>query len=417
MVYGKVALIMRSRRGVAVGVGALAIAVWSAAFALWAVGGFQSRGPLFPLAVFGMGLWVLTTSIIGALLAARRPHNPIGWLLSTAGLSSAAAVLATQYAAAALLDRQWTLPAGEIAAWLGGWLWIPGAFVVTILLPLLFPSGELRSTPARGIVGLATIGLVVLFVGTALAPGPFNTLVFILSNPFGIENAPALTGVRTAGLAVLISCGLAAAISLVWRLRAARGVERQQLKWFTYAATATVLASTAMEGLLFALAYDPADPAVHLASLVLLVAWAGLPVAVGVAILRYHLYDIDRLINRTLVYGALTAGLGLLYWASVVLLQQALRPLTQGSELAIIGSTLAVYTLFQPARRRIQAVVDRRFYRSKYDAERTVRAFRAGLRDEVDLDTLSAELTAVVRETMQPAHTAVWLRRPDRTTR
>jgi hypothetical protein len=406
---------MGSHRRAAVGLGCLGISVWTAAFALWVMGGpSPARGELFPLAVFGMGLWVLATSLVGAVLGARRPDNPIGWLLSIAGLSSAAAVLASEYAAAALVDRQWTLPAGEVAAWLGGWLTFPGAFAVTILLPLLFPSGRLHSSWSRAIAGLATVGVVLVLIGAALAPGPLSTMIFILPNPFGIEDAPALVGVRTAGVSVLIACALGAATSLLLRLRAARGIERQQLKWFTYAATLTVLASTAMLAQFLSSGYDPAAPPERLAALLVLLAWAGLPVAVGVAILRHHLYDIDRLINRTLVYGALTAALGLSYWISVVLLQQALHPVTQGSELAVIASTLAVSTLVQPARRHIQAIVDHRFYRAKYDAERTVRAFSARLREEIDLDTLSVELNAVVHETMQPAHTALWLRRPER---
>ncbi len=194
---------------------------------------------------------------------------------------------------------------------------------------------------------------------------------------------------------------------MVVRFRRARGVERQQMKWFAIAASLVAAAFIVN----FAYQFVPELHVLEQAAFLL--AFASVPVSVGIAILRHRLYDIDRLINRAVVYGALSAGLGLVYWASVVLLQQVLRQFTQGSELAIIASTLAVAALFTPARRRIQNVVDRRFYRRKYDVARTLEDFGVRLRQEVDLDRLTDELVRGVHGTVQPAHTSLWLRAPD----
>ncbi len=206
--------------------------------------------------------------------------------------------------------------------------------------------------------------------------------------------------------AVLLSC-LASVISVLLRLDSARGDERQQMKWFTYAAA--VLMGD------FFLIVPPAQAIAGpgAAFVFIMIGLLGIPVAVGVAILKYRLYDIDRLINRTLVYGALTSILALVYLGSVVALQALFRSLTgEGSQLALVASTLAIAALFSPLRRRIQSFIDRRFYRRKYDARKTLEAFSAKLRDETDLDALSADLVGVVRETMQPAHVSLWLR-PD----
>jgi hypothetical protein len=231
-----------------------------------------------------------------------------------------------------------------------------------------------------------------------------------LSNPFGVTAAADLlqTG-REVGGALFALGLLAAAASLLLRLRVAKGEQRQQLKWFVYVA-AVMAAGFGGEILLKPLL----GPAAEAGFMIGILALAVLPIAVGIAVLRYRLYEIDRLINRTLVYAALTAGLASVYWATVAVLEQFLRPLTQGSELAVIGSTLAVAALFRPARRWIQDSVDRRFYRRRYDTTRTLEAFGARLRDEVDLGNLSVELLAVVRGTVQPAHASLWLRPTER---
>jgi len=245
----------------------------------------------------------------------------------------------------------------------------------------------------------------------AFAPGNIrNRSIFeSVPNPFGLQGlagdlAAALVGVS---FSILTLSLVAAAASMVVRFRRARGVERQQMKWFAIAASLVAAAFIVN----FAYQFVPELHVLEQAAFLL--AFASVPVSVGIAILRHRLYDIDRLINRAVVYGALSAGLGLVYWASVVLLQQVLRQFTQGSELAIIASTLAVAALFTPARRRIQNVVDRRFYRRKYDVARTLEDFGVRLRQEVDLDRLTDELVRGVHGTVQPAHTSLWLRAPD----
>jgi hypothetical protein len=244
-------------------------------------------------------------------------------------------------------------------------------------------------------------------VGSALDSGRLTEPPFEgIDNPAGIEAAgPALEVVGAAGFIALFAGILLGAAALVARFRRARGDERQQLKWFASA------------GALFALAclvaltpwFGSSDTT---GQLLILLAFAAIPIAAGVAILKYRLYDIDLVIRRTLVYGGLTALLAGAYLAGVLLLQLALSPLTERSDLAIAGSTLAVAALFRPARARVQAAVDRRFYRRRYDAERTLESFGARLRDEVDLEALGGELRAVVSETMQPVHISLWLRTP-----
>jgi hypothetical protein len=234
-------------------------------------------------------------------------------------------------------------------------------------------------------------------------------------SPVGLnESTSEWLGILVALPVLLIA--VACLASLVVRFRHAQGEERQQLKWFAYAGTLLLLA-VAVGGVALPFVVRQDDWFARIMAVSIL-PYTGLitafPVAAGIAILKHHLYDLDRIIRGTLVYGVLTTSLGLAYWGGVVLLQALLRPLTQGSDLAIAGSTLAVAALIRPARRRIQAMVDRRFHRRKYDAARTLEAFSARLRQEIDLDSITADLLAVVRETMQPAHVSLWLRPPAR---
>jgi hypothetical protein len=236
---------------------------------------------------------------------------------------------------------------------------------------------------------------------------PQRGLGLLESNQEGLENAHRLVELLVlAGLPLMLLCGLASVVALLLRFRRSRGVERQQLKWFAFAGTVTVAGLVLV---VFPSQYGRLGPVSSLVGLPLLLS---MPVAAGVAILRYRLYDIDRLINRTLVYGLLTALLAGVYAAVVLVLGQGFGGVGgHPPSWVVAGATLAVAALFQPARRRIQAVVDRRFNRRKFDA-RTVEAFGARLRDEVDLDTLAAELLAVVNETVQPAKASLWLRPP-----
>ena len=352
---------------------------------------------------------VLAFAVVGAIVAARLPHNPIGWLFLAFGMFGPLSVATQVIATGAILDRS-IGQALELATWLAAWTadWAPPGLIV--LLMLLFPTGRLgRVERWIASVTLITFGLGAL--ATALAPGRLETVA--LDNPFGVESA-ALALVRTsADLALTPLFGVAAA-TLLLRLRRAVGHERLQLKWFAYVCALTVGIVIA-NNVLYALAGGGGGVADAIGSIAFSLSLFAIPATVGIAMLRHDLYEIDVVINRTLVYVVLTACLALAYWLGVVSLGLLLRPLTSESDLAIAGSTLAVAALFRPLRGRIQATVDRRFYRRRYDAERTLESFSARLRDQVDLDALGVELEAVVSETMAPAHVSLWLRprRPD----
>jgi hypothetical protein len=277
----------------------------------------------------------------------------------------------------------------------------PTIALALIFTPLLFPTGRLLSPRWRPVAWLAGAATAALMVLGALGPELDLARDRVIANPIGVAWAgnPAESTVDLTLSVLLVMSGLAAAVSLVLRFRRSRGEERQQLKWFTYAVALLPL---------FALADFLPYSGGSLLSAVPLVL---LPVAVGIAILRYRLYEIDRLINRTLVYGLLTALLAGISAGAVLVLGQVFGGVgTDPPSWAVAGATLAVAALFQPARHRIQAVVDRRFNRRKYDAAKTVEAFSARLRDEIDLDALSAELLAVAHQTMQPTTAALWLR-------
>ncbi len=343
--------------------------------------------PAFDLIVT---LALLSFPVVGALVASRRPENAIGWLFCGAGLLFAIATLADGWA---------TLTEGVWVAWLASWLFLPALFGTPQLLFLLFPDGRPLGARWRWAVWLAAVAIASQAAGAALAPGGLTDApVDGLANPLAVDGADGLEGLGWA--LALPSVGLATA-SLVLRFRRARGVERLQLKWFVSAAVLFAL-SCLVAAVIFAFAGD-LPPA---GQLLVLAAFATIPIAAGTAILRHRLYDIDVVINRALVYGALTATLGATYLGLVLLVGLAVGQ----SGFAVAVSTLAVAGLFRPARARIQAAVDRRFYRRRYDAARTLEAFGGRLRDELDLETLGADLSGVVRETVQPAHVSLWLR-------
>jgi hypothetical protein len=355
-----------------------------------------------PFAIFEAVIFSLLAGS-GAIVAARRPRNPIGWLFELAALCLAVLMLSDALYWHAAFGDPSPHPTAEIALWFENWVWIPVLVALFSLVPLLFPTGAPPS-PRWRFVGWAavTTGIVTL-VATAFSPGSLQNTGWV-TNPLGIDGL----GLRTlAGVSFVIwlATALAAVVSLVVRFRRSRGVERQQLKWVT-AAGCLLVASYPVSALLDKRVSEVAGWAC------LLFALLALAVAVSVALLRFRLYDLDVVINRTLVYGALTAALAAAYLASVLVLQLLLNGLTADSGLAVAGSTLAVAALFRPARARIQAVVDRRFYRRRYDAAQTLERFGAHLRDEVDLGALERELRSVVADTMQPAHVSVWLRPP-----
>jgi hypothetical protein len=348
---------------------------------------------------------VVIDATVGAIVASRRPENAVGWLLCLSGVAVGTSSFASQYAIYALLARPGSLPAGEALAWIASWV-LPIMIGLQVSYLLLFPTGRL---PGRRWRPLAWLVVAFVSVGVALSafsPGAYLGSLGPIRNPLGVEGlAGAYKALLYAGSPLLYG---AAVLSLFVRLRRAEGVERQQLKWFAYAAA---MFASGIVLLVIPLAVDTPSWFVRAATAVFTAAGTAIPITIGIAILRYRLYEIDRLINRTLVYGSLTVVLILLYVGSVVALQGIFRALTgQESQLAVVASTLVIAALFNPLRRRVQGFVDRRFYRRKYDARKTLEAFSAKLRDETDLEALNSDLIGVVRETMQPAHVSMWLR-------
>ncbi|HZB11185.1 MAG TPA: hypothetical protein VE525_18945 [Rubrobacter sp.] len=354
--------------------------------------------------------WVESTvmgvgaSIVGAIIASRRTHNPIGWLLCVSGLVFGAVMFATEYAIYALLEAPGTLPAGEALVSVNP-LWVLG-YNLFVLMLILFPTGQLPRSRWRWVVYLYVAIALAEVVAMFFLPGTLEGFDLI-KNPLGIEGLP--IG-RKPVQALIFTGGLVASASLILRLRRGSWVERQQIKWLAYAAAVATGGSI--------LVYTPPEAlgapwVTSVGYVVVELGVLGIPISIGIAILRYRLYEIDTIINRTLVYGSLTTTLVALYFGGIVVLQRIFVVLTgEKSTLAVVASTLVIAALFNPLRRRMQWFVDRRFYRSKYDAAKTLEAFSVKLRDETDLDALSDDLVGVVRETMQPAHVSLWLR-PD----
>jgi hypothetical protein len=360
------------------------------------------RDELAALSISSIPLVVAVVSAVtvGAVLAARRPGHPVGWLLLGLGLSQTAHGLTYAYTRYGLVVRPGSLPGAAYLAGLNNGLvvmWIACAGFVL----LLTPTGSLPSSRWRWWARVAAAAAALWLLGSILDPAPLRPEYPEVSNPLGV---PALSGplaaLVVAALIVLVSLVMGA-VSLLLRFRRARGVERLQLRWLVWgAAIAAMALLVAVMALILLEDFELLTVAVGISAAVL-------PLATGAAILRYRLYDLDRIISRTLAWTLLTVLLGLGYGAIVVLLG---RLLPDSSSLAVAGATLAVAALFQPARRRVQAVVDRRFNRHRYDAARTIQAFSGRLRRQVDLDSLSAELLAVTDQTMQPTTVSLWLR-------
>ncbi|MDQ3737166.1 MAG: hypothetical protein M3318_06990 [Actinomycetota bacterium] len=351
---------------------------------------------------------VALSALVGGVVATRRFANPVGWILLAGGAIFAFQEFSLEYAIYGLVINPFSLPLVRTMGWLASWIYVPGLLLLLSFLPLYFPDGRLVSSRWRWVAGLALVLAVVGPISSAFLPSP--TRVWDIVYPLGIVALGPVSDLLDE-VATVLYCGVifASAVSLAVRFHRSVGEEHEQIKWLAYAASALTawllinpliwvdspildeVVRPTMDGLLF----------------------AGIPVAVGVAVLKYRLYNIDLIINRTLVYGSVTAALVALYFGGIVVLQRLFVALTgEKSTLAVVASTLSIAALFNPLRRRIQAFIDRRFYRRKYDARKTLEAFSAKLRDETDLDALSDDLVGVVRETMQPAHVSLWLR-PD----
>jgi hypothetical protein len=357
--------------------------------------------------------------VVGALIASRRPRNPIGWICLADGLLWALIILSEDYSAYGLaIPGSVPFPV-TINALLYAWLWVPAVGLLGVYLLLLFPDGRLPSRRWRPLAWLSGAVIVLVSLVTLLTPGPLEGLGGA-RNPFGLEGHPWVAAVGWIILPLLPVFMLASAMSLVLRYRRSGGEVRQQIKWIAFAASfmglmyLAVMSAGTINWLISA-PETPSDLGTQtlwgaLLENVMLLSFAGVPVAIGFAVLKYRLYDIDILINRALVYGLLTATLAGVYLGGVILLQYLFRTLTgQESQLAIVASTLAIAALFVPLRRRVQRFVDRRFYRRKYDAAKTLASFNARLRNETDLDSLVDDVVGVVRQAMQPAHASLWL--------
>jgi hypothetical protein len=348
---------------------------------------------------------ILAFSTVGALVASYRPGNAIGWLFLSGAFLWTTGELALEYGVYALITDPRASPAGAWAAWFGAWARGTGWFLIVTFLLLLFPTGKLPSSRWRPVLW-AAVGLIVFYtVSSWLSPESNDARLESVSNPTGLEFGlvRVLYELVNSVFPLLI---VASGAAVIVRFRRSRGDERQQLKWFTYAVTVMTVVFVFWFSLALAGLVEPS-------SLMYDVPIIGLPVATGIAVLKHRLYDIDIIINRTLVYGSLTAILAGVYFGGVTASQSLLRTLT-GQErlpqLAVVASTLVIAALFNPLRRRIQSFIDRSFYRSKYDAARTLEGFSKKLRDETDLQALSDDLVGVARETMQPAHVSLWLR-------
>ena len=379
----------RAQARLAWSVCALALALIVCAIVLAFLNSSDVAAVIFPLAL-------TASAVVGGLVASRRPENPIGWFFLASAGCLALAELASEYAT-------YGLPGAGAMAWLLSWLSVPGVILLLVFVPLYFPDGRLVSSRWRWVVRFALFFSVTGAVYSALSPGEIQEEGIV--NPLGIEALRPVSDLLDMFVfALYMTLLFASAASLVVRFRRSGSVERQQIKWLALAALAIPI------WFLTNAPIEAASPTLFLVMDALIFS-AMIPLAAGMAILRYRLYDIDVVINRTLVYGPLTAALVAVYFGGIVVLQRVFVVLTgQGSTLAIVASTLAIAALFGPLRRRVQALVDRRFYRRKYDAAKTLTAFNARLRDETELDTLSGEVVGVVRETMQPAHVSVWLR-------
>jgi hypothetical protein len=352
---------------------------------------------------FLISLQALSFASMGLLVSLRRPENAVGWLFEIVGLFAAAYSFAHQYEVYALITRQGALPAGEAFAWLQAWIYVPALVTCFTFVPLLFPTGRLPSRRWHPVLVLNGCALVGVSLADALAPGKISQAP--IENPLGVEG-PIYEAITLAVPLLFLPATILSVGALVVRWRRARGDERQQLKIFAFAASflPITVGIWVVTGL-----FELSGQAVDALEVVLVgAAFLALPVATGIAILRYRLYDIDRIINRTIVYALVTGSAVAVYAGTVFVVGTVV--VGPSDNLTVAVATLAAAAVFRPALSRVQAFVDRRFYRHKYDAQHTIDAFGARLREETDLDELQQDLVAVARTTMQPEHVSVWLR-------
>ena len=372
----------------------------AAAFAL--AGGDQPDLPAWSAAVYV--LIVASFGVVGALVVIGRPRNPVGWLLGQWATALAISGLCQYYAAFSVRAHDGRLPGTVVTAWLSQIGFLPSLVAVIIFIPMVFPDGHLLSRRWRWLVWFEIAALVVSVLPAAFQPGPLQNNGAI-SNPFGIDAMSGLADpIGTFSSVVLLVIAFPMAIvSAVLRYRRGSVIERLQLRWFAAAAI--------FSGVWFVA--PPVGPIVDFGWTLGITSISLVPVAIGIAIFRYRLYDIDRIISRSIAYAVVTVILAAVFGAAILVSEDLLEPLTGGNTLAVAASTLLVVALFQPLRRRVQRVADRRFNRSHYDAERTVAAFAARLRDDVDLEGLSTDVLEVVARTVSPSSLGLWIRQTE----
>ena len=358
-------------------------------------------------------LVILTFPLVGSVIASRRPRNAIGWIMLGIGLFTGLTGVSDGYIRYGLITEPGSLPNVDIALALSAGSWVFIIAPIMTFLILLFPDGRLPSPRWRPVAYLAGMAMVLPYLLITIMPGNFQDVGYpAVENPLGIE---ALRAARDVLLSVLILLPVAiigCAAGLVQRFRRSRGQERLQLKWLATAASlvAAIYAAAMAASLTVEEFSDDVPRWILWLQESTILSFTLIPIAIGVAILRHRLYNIDRLINRALVYAGLTGILTIAYLFLVAVLQNVLQPIAGSSDLTVAMSTLAVAAMFRPVRSRVQGFIDRRFYRKKYDAARTLETFASTMRNEVDLQSLSPALVGIVHETMQPSHASLWLR-------
>lgn len=367
----------------ALAIGAAAILLAAASLPLIVANGDS----IWDSATTGSVILAISFAAVGAVLAFKRSEHPIGWIFLIAGVANSLNAFSAEYPTYVLVTDPGSGPLGPLFSWIQGWIWAIGAGGFPLIL-LLFPDGRSLSNRWRWVLWVVLAGIAAAVVGNMIP---------------GAGWAPVL---QRAGLVLLGSTLVAAVISLFIRFHRASGITRLQIKWLGFAAVITLVVLVTI---------SPAAPLEvsglleSMLSVLGLIALPSIPAAVGIAILRYRLYDIDFVINRALVYAALTVALGGSYVVLITLFQAALRPVTGSSDLAIVASTLGAAALFRPLRWRIQSFIDRRFYRRKYDAAATIEGFSRKLKEEIDLGDLALGIDRVVRDTLQPDGVILWL--------
>jgi hypothetical protein len=354
----------------------------------------------------------VTGLLVGAILVSRLPRQPIGWLLWTSGLLFALTRITQGLADRGLTADPGSVPGAIWFAWVNTWVGTPGFLLLGVLLPLLYPTGRPPSPHWRPLAIVVMVELAALSAVAAISPFPSGTYPPGVQNPLapgGLLGDELVVVQNVLSLALLLLLGLALA-SLVVRYRRAKGIEREQLKWFAFVG-AIAITALAIAGLFKGSTGDVLATIDWFGWLIGIGGLVLMPVAIGIAVLRYRLYEIDRLISRTISWASVSAVLVAVFVAVILVTQAVLASITSSNTIAVAASTLVVFAIFQPLRRRVQARVDRRFNRARYDAERTVAAFAGRLRDEVDLGQLTTEIAAAVDATLQPVSVSLWLRR------